>query len=256
MNPARPITEDDLQAHVDRRLDPGRAAEVEAYLAAHPEEARRTGAYAAEREALRAHFAPIAEEPVPPELDLSRLIAARRPGRRLSWQSVAAAVVIFTLGGVGGWTVSEVTRTETGGGAALARQAAEAYRVFGPDMGRPVEIAAADKASLVRWVSNRLQRPVAVPDLSASGYAFLGGRVVATPQGPAGMLMYDKDGARIALLMRPMPMRPNLPMSEHRINEVAGFVWSVDGLGYSLVGQSDPGALHTLADEARRQFQG
>jgi anti-sigma factor RsiW len=256
MTAIRPITEDDLQAHVDRRLDPDRAAEVEAYLAAHPEEARRIGAYAAEREALRAHFASVAEEPVPPELHLSRLIAARLRGRRPPWRSVAAALIIFALGGVGGWTASELARSEAGGGAALARQAAEAYRVFGPDMGRPVEIAAADKALLVRWVSNRLQRPVAVPDLSASGYAFLGGRVVATPQGPAGMLMYDKNGARIALLMRPMPMRPNLPISEHRINDVAGFVWSVDGLGYSLVGQSDPGALHALADEARRQFQG
>jgi anti-sigma factor RsiW len=256
MTAIRPITEDDLQAHVDRRLDPDRAAEVEAYLAAHPEEARRIGAYAAEREALRAHFASVAEEPVPPELHLSRLIAARLRGRRPPWRSVAAALIIFALGGVGGWTASELARSEAGGGAALARQAAEAYRVFGPDMGRPVEIAAADKALLVRWVSNRLQRPVAVPDLSASGYAFLGGRVVATPQGPAGMLMYDKNGARIALLMRPMPMRPNLPISEHRINDVASFVWSVDGLGYSLVGQSDPGALHALADEARRQFQG
>jgi anti-sigma factor RsiW len=250
----RPISEDDLQAFVDRRLDPARAAVVEAYLAAHPQEARRIEAYAGEREALRAHFAPIAEEPVPPELGLPRLIAHRRA--RLPWRSAVAALALLALGGVGGWTLRDATGPRIAAGATLAREAAEVYRVFGPDMGRPVEIGAADKAALVRWVSNRLQRPIAVPDLSAAGYAFLGGRVVATPQGPAGMLMYDKQGARIALLIRPMPVQPNMPMSEHRMNEVAGFVWSTGGLGYGLVGQSDPGALHALADEARRQFQG
>ena len=43
----RPITEDDLNAFVDQRLDSARHAEVEAYLEAHPEprhEDRRSSA--------------------------------------------------------------------------------------------------------------------------------------------------------------------------------------------------------------------
>ena len=40
-----PLTESELQAHVDGRLPAARAAEVEAWLAQHPEEARRIAAY-------------------------------------------------------------------------------------------------------------------------------------------------------------------------------------------------------------------
>ena len=79
----RPITEDDLHAYVDRALEPERQAEVAAYLDDHPDVAKRIGAFTDQRELLRAALAPIADEPLPPELNLSRIIEhrARRPSR-------------------------------------------------------------------------------------------------------------------------------------------------------------------------------
>ena len=38
---------------------------------------------------------------------------------------------------------------------------------------------------------NRLNHQVTPPDLSADGYTYIGGRLAATPDGPAGMFMYD-----------------------------------------------------------------
>ncbi|WP_044560523.1 hypothetical protein, partial [Azospirillum sp. B4] len=81
MNAGRPITEEDLQAYVDRALDAGRRAEVEEYLATHPDAAQRVTVYAAQREALRAALAPIVEEPVPDRLNLAHLIETRRDRR-------------------------------------------------------------------------------------------------------------------------------------------------------------------------------
>lgn len=256
MTGVRPISEDDLHAHVDGVLTAARKAEVDAYLAHHPEVARRVEGFAAQRAALRAHFAPIIDEPMPPELCLSSLIAERaRPRRLAGWQAAAAAVVLFAAGSGAGWTVRSISQPAGGGIASLVQEAADTYRTFGPDMGRPVEIGAGDRADLVKWVSRRLQRPVVVPDLSASGYRFLGGRVVATPNGPAGMLMYENGGERIAMLIRPMAIQKNMPMSEHELNGVGGIAWSADGVGYSLVGPSSPDLLHSIADEARRQIR-
>jgi anti-sigma factor RsiW len=254
----RPITEDDLHALVDQALDAGRRHEVEAYLERHPEVAARVAGYVGDREALRAALAPIAEEPVPPELSLGRLIEARQARFRFgtSWRGVAAAVILFGLGGAGGWvmhgTVGEAPAP--GGILSLASEAVDSYKVFGEDKLHPVEIKASDSDQLLGWISARLQRPVKLPDLSAAGYRFMGGRLVATPHGPAGMFLYDDQGTRLAVVMRPMEIDQNVPMSEHSTGGVGGVTWADKGIGYSLVGTSQPKTLHPLADEVRRQI--
>ena len=60
-----PITEADLHAYVDAQLSDSRRAEVEAFLAAQPDEARRLQAYRAQKEALRQLFEPVLDEPLP-----------------------------------------------------------------------------------------------------------------------------------------------------------------------------------------------
>jgi anti-sigma factor RsiW len=254
MTSGRPITEEDLHAYVDRRLDPARLAEVEQYLDLHPAEAARIAVFAGQRAALRAALAPIAEEPVPPQLNLASLIEARRAPRFPSWRVAAAAVLLLVLGGVGGWALPRALDPTPGGIAALTREAAESYAVYAPDHTRPVELRAADRGELVHWVSERLQRPVAVPDLAASGYRFMGGRLVPTSHGPAALFLYDDDrGTRLALLVRPMATEGNMPLAEHSEGPLSGFGWSDQGLGYSLVASAPASDLQPLADEARRQ---
>lgn len=252
---ARPITEDDLHAYVDQALDAARQAEVADYLADHPEVARRVEGYIKQREALRAALAPVAGEPVPPELNLARMLEAPRRPTWLSWRAAAAALLLLAVGGAGGWAARDVTPPPSEGIAALAQEAADNYLVYAPDRARPVEIKAADRAVLLTWVSNRLGRPVSAPDLSASGYRFMGGRLVATAHGPAALFLYDDDrGTRLALLMRPMTVDRNMPMSEHSRGAVEGIAWAEQGLGFSLVGPASSEALHPLADEVRRQI--
>lgn len=251
----RPITEDDLNGYVDDGLAEERRTEVELYLAAHPEAAERIAAYRAERAALRAALAPVAEEPLPPELDLGRMIEARRrPAGPPRWATAAAAVILLGVGAAGGWTLRGVGTGPDGGLQALGREAAMNYAVFTPDRARPVEIRADDRAQLVAWTSRRLGRPVAIPDLAPLGYRLMGGRVVATEHGPAALFMYDDDrGSRLVVLSRPMAADADAPMTAHAEHGVNGFSWSDDGLGYSLVGAVAPEALHPLADVARRQ---
>jgi anti-sigma factor RsiW len=138
---------------------------------------------------------------------------------------------------------------------ALSQEAVVSYRVYAPDRVRPVEVRASDSAQLVQWVSDRLQRPVKVPDLAASGYRLMGGRLVATEHGPAAMFMYDDDhGSRIVVLTRPMSSADqNAPMTPQAHGDVGGFAWADDGVGYSLVGRAAPESLRPIANEVRRQ---
>jgi anti-sigma factor RsiW len=254
---SRPISEDDLHAYIDGALSDARRHEVEAYLELNPEVADRYRKFGSQRDALLAALGPIAAEPVPPQLNLAHLVASRRRPRWSGWRVGAAACLLVLVSGSGGWMLRGVGMDAQVGINALAQEASYTYAVFGPDRGRPVEIAASDSADLVRWVEKRLSRPISLPDLSASGYRFMGGRVVATRNGPAGLLMYDDaQGARIAILMRPMVRDQNAPMAEHRDGEVVGYAWADNGMGYSLVGGLDAETLlHPIADEARRQFQ-
>jgi anti-sigma factor RsiW len=250
----RPITEDDLHAYVDRVLEPERQAEVAAYLGDHPDVAKRVAAFTDQRDLLRAALAPIAEEPLPPELNLSRIIEqrARRPSV-VRW--AMAAMLLLSIGGLSGWAVRGALQASPGGLVALAQEATASYNVYAPDRVRPVEVRASDATQLVEWVSGRLHRPVKVPDLTNSGYRLMGGRLVATEHGPAAMFMYDDDhGSRIVVLTRPMSSADqNAPMTPQWQGDVGGFAWADDGVGYSLVGHAAPQSLRPIANEVRRQ---
>jgi anti-sigma factor RsiW len=249
----RPITEDDLHAYVDGVLEPERQAEVAAYLEGHPDVAKRIAGFADQRQLLRKALAPIADEPLPMQLNLSRIIENRR-WRRLPVGWAVAAMLILSIGGLGGWTMRGAVQASPGGLAALAQEAAYSYQVYAPDRVRPVEMRATDSAQLVQWVSNRLHQPVKLPDLTTSGYRLMGGRLIATSHGPAAMFMYDDDrGDRLVVLTRPMQSDQNAPMAPHAQGNVAGFAWADGGIGYSLVGQVAADALKPIANEVRRQ---
>jgi anti-sigma factor RsiW len=252
----RPITDDDLHGYVDQQLEPNRMAEVRAYLVDHPEVSARINGYVEQRERLRAALAPIAEEPLPSRLNLTRMIEAQRRPRGLPrWASAAAAVALVLLGGAGGGSRDSMSRPAASGVASLAREAADSYAVFAPDRMRPVELRASDRVDLVNWLTQRLGRQVAVPDLSSAGYRFMGGRMVATAHGPAALFMYDDDhGTRLVMLTRPMASERDSAMAPLAEDAVNGFAWAEHGMGYSLVGPPSAEILHPIADEARRQI--
>jgi anti-sigma factor RsiW len=249
----RPITEDDLHAYVDGVLDIARNAEVAVYLDTHPDVARRVEGFSSQRDLLRAALAPIADEPIPSQLHLARIIEARRSRRVPAWWAAAAALLLC-VGGLGGWWLRGAGLPASGGIAALAQEAADSYNVYAPDHVQPVEMRASQQAQFVDWISQRVHRPMAVPDLSASGYRLMGGRLIATSHGPAAMLMYDDDhGTRLVMLARPMAADQTAPMSLHSQGAVSGFTWADRGMGYSLVGATEPGLLRPIADEVRRK---
>ncbi|MDF0491594.1 hypothetical protein PX554_26115 [Sphingomonas sp. H39-1-10] len=206
-----------------------------------------------QRDVLRRAFAPVVEEPIPPNLLVEHLVVRPRRGWASAWQAAAAAILL-AIGGAGGWTLHDQMRP-TRGIAALAQEATNSYAVYAPDRTRPVELAATDRAQLIAWGTERLNRPVAIPDLSSVGFKLLGGRLVATPHGAGLLTMYENaTGTRLVMLTRPMSVDQNRPMSEEMDGTVGSVTWSRNGLGYSIAGALLPERIHSIADHAREQL--
>jgi anti-sigma factor RsiW len=254
MTTIRPISEDDLHAYVDHKLDSRRHAEVEAYLVGHPDMAQRVEDFARQRAMLRAALDPLVQEPLPARFNLSRMIEARRKPSATVWRLVAPAALLLVAGGASGWFGHAAMQAPRGGVAALAQEASDNYAVFTPDLLHPVELRAGDGADLANWVSKRLQHSVRVPNLASSGFRFMGGRLVATPHGPAGMFMYDDDKkSRLVMLMRAMAVEKDAPMSHYEKGAMTGLSWAQGGMGYSLVGEASLARLQPIANDIRKQ---
>jgi anti-sigma factor RsiW len=102
--PGRPINDEDLHAYIDGRLDAARRLAVAIYLAGHPREAARGEAFRAQKEAIRALFDHVLDQPVPDRLREVMQQHGERPSwtawRRVAWAVAAGSLVlVLVLGG-------------------------------------------------------------------------------------------------------------------------------------------------------------
>ncbi|WP_420139120.1 anti-sigma factor family protein [Sphingomonas sp.] len=247
-----PVGDDDLMAWVDGRLSPERLRLVEAFLSEHPEVRTRLTCQMAQARQMCATFAPAAEEPIPAAMRVGAILERRR---RPAWWGALAASLLLGAGFGSGWMSAQHFMPPSAGIGALAQEATDNYRVFSVDMPAAGEVAPDGREGLLRQASLRLGRRVAIPDLSRSGYRYAGGRLVATPHGPAVLFLYNNEqGASLVLMTRPMKIDKTAPMAATRQDDVARVSWALNGMGYSVVGSRSPETLHAVAEEAQRQL--
>jgi anti-sigma factor RsiW len=254
------IDEFDLAAIVDGRLPPDRAAAVDAYLSAHPEEQARVQQYEAQNRQLRELFQADGADPIPGRLRVARLREQMR--RRRSWElgAAAAAAVLLLLGAAAGWAVHDSiigTSRETAETAVAEREitadALAAHRVFSVDVRHPVEVDATQEAHLVQWLSRRLGRPLTVPDLTSTGYKLMGGRLLPSETGPAAQFMYQNGNTRLTLYER-SDTAGETAFRYSEQNGIGEFFWSDQDFGYALAGKIDRQQLLQLAEVIYRQL--
>ena len=254
----RPISEADLQADVDTALTEAGCAEVEEYLAVHPEESERVRAYQTQKQALKALFKPVLDEPLPERLralaspPLVAVDPQKRPFlARWSLQRIAAGLLVALVSGVAGWLghAQYQAADRQAQVMPLPRQAAVAHVVFSPDVRRPVEVSAEQEDQLVAWLSKRLGTPVRPPKRGAIGYELIGGRLLPGNSGPVAQFMYhDASGQRLTLYVT----------TENAANRDTGFRFAKEGpvnvfywidgkFGYALSAGIDKSELARVA---------
>jgi anti-sigma factor RsiW len=257
VNPAeRPVSEDDLTAWVDGRLEPARVAPVEAFLATHPEDAARLRSDRETRATLRDRLAAKALEPVPSRLRVATIVAERR--RAISGRLTKAAVILLVFAGgvAGGWLARDRIFTTGGGGQAMVAEALAAHRTFAVEVVHPVEVKAAEETHLAQWLSKRLGRKLVIPDLESAGLQLMGGRLLPAGREIAAQLMYgDAGGARVTLYVRSGESGPGRfrVVKEGALSSVA---WVDGGFGYALSGPVDPDRLVAAARAAHSEMDG
>lgn len=257
-----PITESDLQAYVDERLPQARRAEVELWLATHPQDALRVQSYRQQNEALRAMFDPVLEEAVP-----ERLRPRVSTWSKRSFMQVAAMVSAVGLGSVLGWTLrGEVVPSmqvaqstvnapalhltpASASGSGLARRAAVAHAVYSPDVRRPVEIGAEQEDQLVAWLSKRLGVSLKPPTLGRLGYELIGGRLLPGSDGPVAQFMYhDASGKRLTLYVsHEVQDEKETAFQFAEEGPIGVFFWVDQGMGYAISAGADKGELARVA---------
>ncbi len=253
----RPVSEDDLHGYVDNLLDPDRRLVVQRYLDENPAEAARVAEYTAQRALLRQVLDETLAGPVPARLDPYVLHEQRQWRRRMTWRAAAAVVLALSLGGGGGWALRGQFLPSESDIAALVREAVANHVVYTADRRRPTELGAEQRDDLARWVSNRLNHKVAPPDLSDSGFRYIGGRLAATSEGPAGMFMYQNEaGVRLTVFVRPDPAARDTPLAPVDAKPVGGAAWIERGVGYTVVAPVPTEELRRIAEQVRRVLSG
>jgi anti-sigma factor RsiW len=242
-DPKIPVTEDELHAHVDNELPAERRADVEAWLAAHPDDAERVRSWREMAEALHARYDAVADEPVPKRLEIERLV--RQP-RQWIYGAVAAALVAFIAGGAVGWLargVAAVPSTFQN----FTVDALDAYRLYVVEVRHPVEVPGSERAHLQQWLTKRCGWDVLAPELGATGLKLVGGRLLPGPTGPASFLMYESaSGERFTVYTARAATEATQMRYASHDNDGALF-WADHGVGYVVSGGSDRERLTQVA---------
>jgi anti-sigma factor RsiW len=261
-----PITENDLHAYADGRLDATRRAEVEAYLSSNPEAAERTAEYARQNEALRELYAPVLIEPVPQRMvnAATRLHRVRSMALAASWVGLGAFLGLLA-GGIAGWELhpDAMEHAALDAPTGIVRNAAIAHATYSPEVRHPVEVGADQEAHLVAWLSKRLGAPLRAPKLDSVGLTLVGGRLLPGDPGiggvpaPTAQFMYQcQKGRRVTLYVRPEAADHGETAFRYaRDGGVGVFYWIDRRFGYALSSSDmDRDELLKIANIAYRQL--
>lgn len=259
MSKLDPITDNDLLAYVDHRLDAPRRAEVEAWLAAHPERAAEVQHWVQQNEAIAALFGGPAE-PVPARLDPRRL-AARRAERFAAWpRYAAAAVVVLALGAGIGWAGRDWLQPPETAAETLIASAVGAHRLYVLENRHAVEVGAGEQQHLFTWLSNRIERQIATPDLVAEGFELVGGRLLPgsyedADAGPAAQLMYQNASAqRVTVYITAADPSLGKAYQFESRDAVEAFYWSDDRITCTVVGDLPEEEMKAVARKVYQQL--
>jgi anti-sigma factor RsiW len=246
------VSEDELHAYVDGQMPAERRGAVEAWLAAHPEDAARVAAWRGQAELIRARFGAAAEEKPPQRLDVARLM--RRQRRGLAAMMAAAALVAFIAGGAAGWFARDAEGASPSDLSRFTTDALDAYRLYVVEVRHPVEVPGDERPHLVQWLSKRVGSPVRAPELEKMGLKLVGGRLLPGPTGATAFFMYETPSGERFTLYCGQTTDQATALRYIADDHNAAYYWVDGDLFYVLTGPAEQERLHAIAQAAYDQI--
>jgi anti-sigma factor RsiW len=244
------VSEEMLHAYVDGALAPEDATRVDAWLAGHPEDAAAVAAWRHQNALIRDVFGDARAVPSEP-------VAALKPARRpLTAMALAASIATFAIGlgaGIGIGIYAPVLHPEA---PTIAEQAETAYRVYSVEKRHPVEVGADERDHLVKWLSNRLETPLAIPDLDAEGLKLIGGRLATSERGPAALFMFEAgNGDRYTVYVTRTRRVDETAFRFDLAGDVGACYWLDKGLAVVVNGPSNRDRLQAIANKVYEAYE-
>jgi anti-sigma factor RsiW len=250
-----------LSAYLDGELDGTEAEAVEAQLASDPQAQAMLDAMMQADATAREQFDAQLAAPVPFTLaqqikatPLQAPAPAAAPVRPI-WATLAAAAVVFALGGLGGYALKGQTAPAVTAG--WLADIADYHAVYASDGEHLVEVGA-DKADYIEtWLGRRTGTSFTIPDLSGFDLAFEGGRLLVANGKPVAQLMYrDATGAIVALCLQQSNSTKTTPptFNERTIKGFDFVSWRAGNAQYVVIGDSGRAELPDIAAAAAQEI--
>lgn len=251
MNP-NPLREHELHAYADGQLDEFRKRAVQQEIERDPAKRRQVDMIRRQKALLRHAYS---QEGMPP--GLCHLIHEYQSRTRYAPLKLAASFMVGTLLGavlMAQWPTSPPAPAAE----ALAKfpqRAAVAHAVYSPEVRHPVEVAANERDHLVMWLSKRLDKPIQIPEFSAQGFGFVGGRLLPGDQGPTAQFMFQDGGnRRVTLYVAPRLGGGEGTAQYVKSGAIGTIYWFKQNSAYALSGELPQLELDTIAQSARQQL--
>jgi anti-sigma factor RsiW len=236
-----------LSAYLDGELDAATAAEVEARLASDTTAQAELDALIQADGVAQVDFAAQLDDPVPFALaqTIQNTPLPERPANipaaptsRPIRGTLAASLLVFVIGGAGGYLVKDQLPPPVQTAGWLA-DIADYHAVYAAENRHLVEVGAEESEHIETWLANVVGTSFHIPDLSEFGLTFEGGRLLVANGKPVAQLMYLlPDGTVVALCLQDSnrDVQGAPAFREQTINGFDFVSWSADGADYVVIG--------------------
>lgn len=148
----------------------------------------------------------------------------------------ASLLLTLTLGGGMGWQASQWLSPAQG---QPMDDAVQSWKLVNGVAPVRYDINTTQASELATWLRLRFNPGEFPPDLQPYGYQLQGGRLMATNQGPAALVVYQNtQGEKIMWYIRPGEIT-RLPRGERQDGTAKTRYWSDQHYNYALVSQGD-----------------
>ena len=245
-----PPSERDLHAYVDHQLSDADRHRVETYLANNAEVAAQVRAWQHDAHQLRAALSGALQQPANPQLDPAMIRQRVKRQSRRHLASAAVLLIAVSVGGLSGWQARQMTLASA---PLPMTDAMQAYRLIAQQGILPADYKVSDDGDMQGWLDRYFSQAQRLPNLTASGYKPVSGRLLSTEQGPAAMVVYeDQSGHKVSFYVRPPgPKNFLLPRGSRSDGELQAEYWSGAGYNYAMVSPSDTPAAQMLKQTAK-----
>jgi anti-sigma factor RsiW len=235
-------------AYADGELEPEQAQKVERLIADDPQALSLVEMFREMSALLRAACG---EEFYKPNIVVLSAASCPVNQPRLRYGLALAASIAISVVGFGGGAMY------TGGvpsqHAELLDEVAGYHEIYSRETRHLVEVPAEQMEHLKAWLGQRLARDFDVPDLTAAGLHFAGGRMVIVNGRPVGQLMYSRDqGLPIGVCLTRMSGSPSrISVEQNGALKLA--YWGDGSYEYVVVGELDEHSLRDIAERVKAQ---